>query len=85
MKNHIYRLLICPALIVLTACSEPAEPVAELADSDYQKQLQTQLIQAQPGDVIFVPEGVHRINRGLSLNVSGVTLRGPGMDRRDAR
>ena len=40
-----------------------------------------QLINARPGDVITIPEGVHAINRGLSLNVSGVTLRGLGMDK----
>ena len=40
-----------------------------------------QLINAKPGDVITIPEGVHAINRGLSLNVSGVTLRGLGMDK----
>ena len=40
-----------------------------------------QLINARPGDVITIPEGVHTINRGLSLNVSGVTLRGLGMDK----
>jgi len=40
-----------------------------------------QLINARPGDVITIPEGVHAISRGLSLNVSGVTLRGLGMDK----
>ena len=64
---------------MVSSCSEP--PAPEAADTEYQKQLQTQLIQAQPGDVIVVPEGVHSINRGLSLNVSGVTLRGAGMDK----
>ena len=53
----------------------------EAAASEFQKQLQMQLIKAKPGDVITIPEGVHAINRGLSLNVSGVTLRGLGMDK----
>lgn len=39
------------------------------------------MISAKPGDVIVIPAGNHSINRGLSLNVSGVTLRGEGMDR----
>ena len=38
------------------------------------------MIEARPGDVITIPAGIHEINRGLSLNVSGVTLRGEGMD-----
>ena len=66
------------ATIVLAACSKE-EPVAQ--ESGYQKALQLQLISAKPGDVITIPEGVHEINRGLSLNVSGVTLRGLGMDK----
>ena len=39
------------------------------------------LIDAQPGDVIEVPEGTHAFNRSLSLNVDGVTIRGQGMDK----
>ena len=30
--------------------------------------------------MITIPEGTHEISRGLSLNVSGVTIRGAGMD-----
>jgi len=41
----------------------------------------TQLIDAAPGDVIEIPEGVHAFNRSLSLNVDGVTIRGAGMDK----
>jgi parallel beta-helix repeat protein len=69
------------ALLLCSACSkQPAGDTAQPA-GEYQKQLQMQLIQAQPGDVILVPAGVHAINRGLSLNVSGVTLRGAGMEQ----
>jgi parallel beta-helix repeat protein len=66
------------AAITFVACSKE-EPVPQ--ESSYQKELQLQLINAKPGDVITIPEGVHDINRGLSLNVSGVTLRGLGMDK----
>ena len=66
-------------LFCLSACSEQPEPVS--VPSEYQKELQLALIQAKPGDVITIPAGVHPINRGLSLNVSGVTLRGEGMDK----
>jgi parallel beta-helix repeat protein len=69
-------------MLILAACGreEPPQAVTDAAAA-FQKQLQTQLITAQPGDVITIPAGVHPINRGLSLNVSGVTLRGEGMDR----
>ena len=65
--------------VVLSACEKQALPGS--VASDYQKQLQTQLITAEAGDVITIPAGVHNINRGLSLNVSGVTIRGEGMDK----
>jgi parallel beta-helix repeat protein len=84
MKNGRVVSLAGALLILCAACTEhPAPGTATPASdaSEYQKQLQTQLIQAQPGDIITVPEGIHPINRGLSLNVSGVTLRGAGMHK----
>jgi parallel beta-helix repeat protein len=65
----------------MASCSGGEPPGQQAPDSEFQKQLQMQLIKAKPGDVITIPEGVHAINRGLSLTVSGVTLRGLGMDR----
>ena len=79
MRNQKLTLMTIAAGTLLSACDRQPEPVA--APSDYQKQLQTQLIMAKPGDVITIPAGVHDINRGLSLNVSGVTIRGEGMDK----
>jgi parallel beta-helix repeat protein len=66
---------------LLSSCSGDDRPAVQAVESEFQKQLQMQLIKAKPGDVITIPEGVHAINRGLSLNVSGVTLRGVGMDK----
>ncbi len=65
----------------MASCSGDERPADREPESSFQKQLQMQLINARPGDVITIPEGLHRINRGLSLNVSGVTLRGLGMDK----
>ena len=65
----------------MASCSGDERPGPPPTESEFQKQLQMQLIKARPGDVITIPEGVHAINRGLSLNVSGVTLRGLGMDK----
>ena len=65
---------------MLAGCSGPEEPAREIDDS-FQRALQTQLITASPGDVITIPAGTHEITRGLSLNVSGVTIRGEGMDQ----
>ena len=79
MRILIPILALAAAALLLTACGKKPEPDA--APSDFQKQLQTQLITASPGDVITIPAGVHSIDRGLSLNVSGVTIRGEGMDK----
>ena len=59
----------------LAACSEPqvAEPELSFAEA-----FQTLLIQAQPGDIIEVPPGVHEFTRSLSLTVPNVTIRGAG-------
>ena len=75
--RRLYSLVVP---LFIAACADDAPPT-DAGPSDFQKQLQTQLITAKPGDVITIPEGVHSINRGLSLNVSGVTIRGQGMDK----
>lgn len=76
------RQTILPVVLgtLLASCSKEAPPELDDAALAFQKQLQEQFIRAQPGSVITIPAGVHPINRGLSLNVSGVTLRGEGMD-----
>ena len=64
--------------VLLAACSEEPAPVADL---DFQKDLQTQLIKAKPGSVIEIPAGTYQLDRSLSLKVSGVTIKGAGMDK----
>ena len=51
------------------------------ANSEYQTTLQEQLIDAKPGDVITIPAGVYALDRSLTLNVDGVTIRGEGHDK----
>ena len=64
--------------IILAACSESEAPPA--TDTAYQDTLQLALLDAKPGDVITIPAGTHSLDRGLSLTVDGVTIRGEGMD-----
>ena len=68
-----------PALValplVLVSCA------GELTPEQIAEDLREQLISAQPGDVIEVPEGTFTFARSLSLNVDGVTVRGQGMDK----
>jgi parallel beta-helix repeat protein len=64
----------------IASCSTD-DPTTQTADiPSFEEILQTQLIEAQPGDVIEIPAGTHDFTRSLSLNVSGVTLRGAGID-----
>jgi parallel beta-helix repeat protein len=79
LKTQMAVILAVAAL--LASCSKEPAPQRDAGPSDFQKQLQTQLINAKPGDIITIPAGVHNINRGLSLTVSGVTIRGEGMDK----
>ena len=64
--------------VLLAACGEEPTPVVNL---DFQKDLQTQLIKAKPGSVIEIPAGTYQLDRSLSLKVSGVTIKGAGMDK----
>jgi parallel beta-helix repeat protein len=68
-------------LFAVGACSSGSDSGRTEADADFQKELQMRFISARAGDVIAIPAGRHEINRSLSLNVSGVTIRGAGMDR----
>lgn len=61
-----------------TAVPEPtATPEPEPIDAS---NLQERLLDAQPGDVIDIPAGTFSFDRGLSLTVDGVTIRGAGID-----
>ncbi|MEL6687188.1 MAG: parallel beta-helix domain-containing protein [Pseudomonadota bacterium] len=74
------RYYLLGAALCLAACSQAtSEPVAEI-DTSYQDELQLALLDAQPGDTITIPAGMHSLDRGLSLTADGVTIRGEGMD-----
>ncbi len=45
---------------------------------NFETELKTALIEAQPGNIIVLPEGEFTMNSGLSLDVSNVTVRGQG-------
>ncbi len=81
MSHTDQFVLFIGAAVLLASCARETEPQRDAGPGDFQKQLQMQLINATAGDVIEIPEGVFEINRGLSLTVSGVTIRGAGMDR----
>ncbi|MBI1366650.1 MAG: hypothetical protein GC153_11930 [Alphaproteobacteria bacterium] len=77
-------LLIAASALALLSCGqkpEKAEGPSPAADSSYQDRLQTQLLDAKPGDVITIPAGTYSFDRSLSLDIDGVTIKGAGMDK----
>ena len=77
----VFYLAILFSALVLSSCGQPAARDIVAADHTFQSELIEQLIDAQPGDVIEIPEGVFSFDRSLSLTVDGVTIRGQGMNR----
>lgn len=73
--------LMASTCLVLASCGQSADQDTPEAEVSAEQTLMTQLIDAQPGDVIEVPEGTLKFDRGLSLTVDGVTIRGQGMDK----
>jgi parallel beta-helix repeat protein len=77
-KNRIvYFIGLTSICLLIVSCSQENPVMPELS---FEEKLQQRLIQAQPGDVINIPAGTHEITRSLSLNISGVTLAGTGID-----
>jgi parallel beta-helix repeat protein len=73
------NLIFAFSLFLLAACNQSQDVAA--TEPDFQKKLQTQLIQAEAGDIIEIPEGTYHLKRSLSLNVDGVTIKGAGMNK----
>lgn len=67
------------AVLALAGCGKKAE--APKAEKPFEESLIEQLLDAKPGDIIEIPEGVFQFDRSLSLAADGVTIRGKGMDK----
>jgi parallel beta-helix repeat protein len=76
----ITTIAVIGGALALAACGQGGGTAAK-PDTTYQEKLIQQLIDAKPGDVITIPAGVYAIDRGLSLDADGVTIRGAGMDK----
>ncbi len=90
MKSHPWThrtaALAALAAFLLAGCGKAPPDVGQRAgdlpvDTAFQKKLQGQLLDAKPGSVIEIPAGSYHLDRGLSLRVSGVTLKGAGLDK----
>jgi parallel beta-helix repeat protein len=72
--------------VCIAACGQrnntAPHPTGLSADeAAFQKRLQEQFLDAQPGTVIEIPAGRHALDRVLTLRANGVTIRGAGADK----
>lgn len=74
-RRGLWALFVLP--LVLAGCRSQDETAV---DGNFQRELQTRLLDAKPGEVIEIPAGRYALDRSLSLRVSGVTIRGAGMN-----
>ena len=74
---------ICGAILIVSGCTAAPKTDAQgfTIDPEFEKRLQTQLLDAKPGSVITIPAGKYALTRSLSLAVNGVTIKGAGMDK----
>lgn len=85
-RLHV-AIVVCSGL-ALAGCVKPSEPTSSkvkvtkiAAGPDVQKEAQTALINAKPGEVIEFEEGTYEFDSTLSCDVSDVTIRGQGPDK----
>lgn len=78
--KKLFAVAALPFMLAACSAQESADEMP-LGDPGYEEVLMAQLLDAQPGDVITIPEGKFPITRSLSLTVDGVTIRGAGMDK----
>lgn len=81
-SRTIVLMLLSGAAVAIAACSPQGDNNSQgaILVSDPSAQLQLHLLEAQPGDVITLPAGTFSFDRGLTLNIDNITLRGAGMD-----
>ena len=69
------------AVVLAVGCGGSAEPMAAgNAMADPADALRQALLDVAPGGLVEIPAGTLSLDRGLSLRVSGVTVRGAGSD-----
>jgi parallel beta-helix repeat protein len=75
------KYLILLVAVSLFGC-KPKTTETTTVNAEYEKELQTLLINAKDGDVIEIPEGTFSFTRSLSLtDVPNVTIKGAGKEK----
>ncbi|NNE69320.1 MAG: hypothetical protein HKN29_03025 [Rhodothermales bacterium] len=77
MRYHAKAVAFALVLLPIAACQPTAS--VQMDAATVEADLQRQLIEAEPGTEIILPEGTFQFARSLSLNdTPGITLRGAG-------
>ena len=82
MSFKIWMVTVLALLLI--SCKRDRTSFFADSEPDVQtyNRIQEQLLDAQPGDTIRLPEGLFEFDRPLSLDgISGVTIAGAGMDK----
>ena len=74
--------LAAVVILLLFGCGSEEEPdqSAKKIQQQPEQSLAERLSKAQPGEVVEVAAGRHKLDAGLSITADGVTLRGAGID-----
>ena len=80
MRSLNFLALTTVFLFVLAACGGRTVEITG-SDREFQEALKTQLITAEAGTIIELPEGTFHLTDVLTLKADGVTIRGQGIDR----
>lgn len=80
MKRTTFCIILLTAFSFISCRSEKGKEL--LISDDFQKTLQEQLINAETGDVIELPEGTFELSKTLFLEgIDNITIKGQGMDK----
>lgn len=87
-KSAIFATTTLSLCVLLAACGDTADTqestavsASENTSANFAQTFRAALENAQPGDVIEVPEGTFSFKRSLVMNTDNVTIRGQGMDK----
>lgn len=73
------RAALLLSALLLSSCAKKDGEISP--GPNFEKQLQTALIEAKPGSVVALPEGRFNMTGTLSLTVPNVTIRGKGIGK----
>lgn len=81
-RKYLLCTVVLAATFTVAGCGErDAKITTAQKPQPFEEVLQQKLLDAKPGDVILIPEGVFSFDRALSLRVDGVSIKGAGMDK----